>query len=122
MRFFYPDYRQMIGIRWHKTDRDQVALAQLGQTAAVPDETRLMVMGSQQEQTERIEALRGLIERLSAPELTLTEAKVLRGCITDLLERDNQPAGWGQMASSRGRGDGPRHKVWSPETSMREAG
>jgi hypothetical protein len=46
-----------------------------------------------QEQTERIEALRGLIERLSAPDLTLAEAKVVRGRISDLLERDNQPAG-----------------------------
>jgi hypothetical protein len=49
-------------------------------------------MGTQQEQTERIEALRGLIERLNAPDLTLTEAKVLRGRITDLLERDLPPA------------------------------
>ena len=68
-------------------------IQQLGKTPAVPDETRLMVMGSQQEQTERIEALRGLIERLSAPDLTLAEAKVVRGCISDLLERDNPPAG-----------------------------
>ena len=49
-------------------------------------------MGSQQERTGRIEALRGLIERLSAPDLTLAEAKVLRGRITDLLERDLTPA------------------------------
>ena len=45
-------------------------------------------MGSQQERTERIEALRGLIERLSAPDLTLAEAKVLRSRISDLLERE----------------------------------
>ena len=25
MRFFRPGYRRVIGIRWHKTDRDQVA-------------------------------------------------------------------------------------------------
>ena len=85
-------------------------------------------MESQQEQTERIEALRGLIERLSAPDLTLTEAVVLRGRLSDLLERDNKPVGWDQMASSpalvpsRGRGEGPRQDVWSPETSMRAAG
>jgi hypothetical protein len=53
----------------------------------------MTVMGSQQERTGRIEALRGLIERLSAPDLTLAEAKVVRGCISDLLERDNPPAG-----------------------------
>jgi hypothetical protein len=62
-------------------------IQELGQTPAVPDEMRLTIMGSQHEQTERIEALRGLIERLSAPDLTLAEAKVLRGCIAELLER-----------------------------------
>ena len=79
-------------------------------------------MGSQQERTERMEILRGLIERLSAPDLTLAEAKVLRGRIADLLEREDQAGGWGQMASSRGWGDGPRHEVWAPETSMQAAG
>jgi hypothetical protein len=52
-------------------------------------------MGRQQEQTERIEILRGLIEQLSAPDLTLAEAKVLRGRISDLLEREDRPAGSG---------------------------
>lgn len=40
------------------------------------------------EQAERIQALRGLVERLCASDLTLTEAKVLRGRLSDLLERD----------------------------------
>jgi hypothetical protein len=58
-----------------------------------------MVMGSPQEQAERMEILRGLIERLSAPDLTLAEAKVLRSRISDLLEREDQPTGSGQTAS-----------------------
>jgi hypothetical protein len=82
----------------------------------------MTVMGIQQEPSERIEALRGLIERLSAPDLTLAEAKVLRGRISDLLERENQPVGRGQTASSRRRDDGSRHEVWSPQSSMRVAG
>ena len=56
-------------------------------------------MGSQQEQAERMEILRGLIERLSAPDLTLAEAKVLRVRISDLLEREDQPTGSSQAAS-----------------------
>ena len=56
-------------------------------------------MGSQQERTERMEILRGLIERLCAPDLTLAEAKVLRGRISDLLEWEDQPTGSGQTAS-----------------------
>jgi hypothetical protein len=97
-------------------------IPELGKTPAVPDETRLMVMGIQQERTEQIEVLRGLIEQLSAPDLTLAEAKVLRGRISDLLEREDQPAGRGQVPSSRGWGDGARHEVWSPETPKRAAG
>jgi hypothetical protein len=58
-----------------------------------------MVMGGEPERTERIEALRGLIERLGASDLTLAEAKVLRGRLSDLLERDNQPAGWDQIVT-----------------------
>ena len=60
---------------------------------------RVMVMGIQQERTDRIDALRGLIERLCAPDLTLAEAKVLRSRISDLLEREDQPTGSGQTAS-----------------------
>jgi hypothetical protein len=82
-------------------------------------------MGSQHEQTERIEALRWLIDRLSAPDLTLAEAKVLRGRLSHLLERDTKPAACDQPASSpalvpsRGRGDGTRHEGRSHETLMR---
>lgn len=43
-------------------------------------------MGSQNEQNERVEALRTLIAQLSAPDLTLAEAKVLRGELFELLE------------------------------------
>jgi hypothetical protein len=85
-------------------------------------------MGSQHEQTERIEALRSLIERLGAPDLTLSEAKVLQGRLSDLLEWDTKPGGSAQMAPSPALappqviGDGPRHIAWSPETPMRAAG
>jgi hypothetical protein len=75
-------------------------------------------MGSQQERTERMEILRGLIERLGTPDLTLAEVKVLRGRISDLLEWDNQPAGGEQRASPRGRGDGSPHVVRSPQTTV----
>ena len=71
----------------------RLPIQELGPTPDVPDQSRMTVMGSQQERTGRIEALRGLIERLSAPDLTLADAKVVRGCISDLLERDNPPAG-----------------------------
>jgi hypothetical protein len=87
-----------------------------------------MVMAGKHEQTERIEALWGLIERLSAPDLTLSEAKVLRGRLSDLLERDNRPPGPNPMATlpalvpARGRGDGARHEVGSFETSIPVAG
>ena len=71
-----------------------------------------MVLGIPQERTDRIDALRGLIERLCAPDLTLAEATVLRGRISDLLEPDKEPVACDQLASSpalvpsRGRGDG----------------
>ena len=74
-------------------------------------------MGSQQERTERMEILRGLIERLGTPDLTLAEATVLRARLPDLLEPDKEPAACDQLASSpalvasRGRGDGARHAV-----------
>jgi hypothetical protein len=85
-------------------------------------------MGNQQERTERIEALRGVIERLSAPDLTLSEAKVLQGRLSDLLERDTKPGGSAQVAPSRALapsqvvGDGPQPCGWSPEIPMRAAG
>jgi hypothetical protein len=84
-----------------------------------------MVMGIQQERTDRIDALRGLMERLCAPDLTLAEAEVLRARLSDLLEPDKEPAACDRLASSpvlvpsRGRGDGARHAVELPETSMR---
>jgi hypothetical protein len=89
---------------------------------------RLKVMGSQDEQTERIEALRGLIERLTAPDLTLAEANDLRGRLSDLLERGNRAAVGERMTSSpvsapsHDEAEGLRHHVWAPETSMRAAG
>ncbi|WP_145273389.1 hypothetical protein [Tautonia plasticadhaerens] len=43
-------------------------------------------MGSPGEHPDRVEQLRNLMERLSAPELTLVEAKALRPCLSDLLD------------------------------------
>ena len=53
-------------------------------------------MGSSEGRAERIEALRGLLERLCAPDLTLAEAKPPRTRLFDLLEqidRGTKPAG-----------------------------
>jgi hypothetical protein len=53
-------------------------------------------MGSSEERAERIEALRGLLDGLCAPDLTLAEAKPLRTRLFDLLERTDrgtEPAG-----------------------------
>ena len=55
-------------------------------------------MGVKNEQAERIEALRTLIERLSHPDLTLTEAKGLRSECLDLLESGHSTAGGGVAA------------------------
>ena len=88
-----------------------------GSSASRAGSGRVMVMGIQQERTDRIDALRGLIERLCAPDLTLAEATVLRARLPDLLEPDKEPAACDQLASSpalvpsRGRGDGARHAV-----------
>jgi hypothetical protein len=85
-------------------------------------------MGGHNQQDEPIEALRAPIERLSNPELTLTEAKVLRSQLSDLLVPGDGPAGGDRTASSpvlvpyHEIGDGPRHNLWSPETSMWAAG
>jgi hypothetical protein len=70
----------------------------------MPGQSGWKLMASQGEQTERVEALRGLIERLSAPDLTLTESKVLRDRLTELL------------------GPAPLQTGRPPETSMRAAG
>lgn len=65
--------------------------AVLGYPNQEPDRTRMDDMGRQQEPAEQMEMLRGLIERLSAPDLTLAEAKVLRGRLSELLEREDHP-------------------------------
>ena len=62
-----------------------------GSSASRAGSGRVMVMGIQQERTDRIDALRGLIERLCAPDLTLAEATVLRARLPDLLEPDEEP-------------------------------
>ena len=88
----------------------------------------MRVIGTQHERNEQIEALRTLIERLSAPDLTLTEAKVLRGQLANLLEPCDGPAGGDRTGSSPGLipsykiGDSRRHNLWSPETSIWTAG
>jgi hypothetical protein len=88
----------------------------------------MTVMGSHREQTERIEALRGLIERLSAPELTLAEAKDLRDRLSRLLERADRHGGKDRMAASPSLdlspdwSAGPGLEAWSPGPSMRSAG
>ena len=80
-------------------------------------------MASQQERTERIEALRGLTERLSAPDLTLAEAKVLRGLLTDLLDSGDRRGGWNPTASSPNHLASPmRDGSRPPDASMRVAG
>jgi hypothetical protein len=70
-------------------------------------------MGSSEERAERIEALRGLLDGLSAPDLTLAEAKPLRTRLFDLLERTDrgtEPAGGPPpqpLAPSSDRNEGP---------------
>ncbi|QDV37596.1 hypothetical protein [Tautonia plasticadhaerens] len=44
-------------------------------------------MGSASERDNRIEALNGLLERLCSPDLTLAEAKDLRGRLAGLVDR-----------------------------------
>jgi hypothetical protein len=71
------------------------------------------VMGSSEERAERIEALRGLLDRLCAPDLTLAEAKPLRSRLFDLLERIDrgmEPVGATppqRLAPSSDRNEGP---------------
>jgi hypothetical protein len=82
----------------------------------------MTVMGIAQERTERLEALRGLIERLSAPDLTLADAKVLRGRVADLLEpadrrlRHDPPAPSPTVIPSS-----DRREIWSADSSIRMA-
>jgi hypothetical protein len=85
-------------------------------------------MGIPQDQADRIELLRGLIERLSAPDLTLTEAKLLRDHLSDLMElgkrdvRHNPTTPGATLIPSSARGDGALPDFWSPDPSMRVAG
>ena len=85
-------------------------------------------MGVLQEQTDRIEILRGLIARLCAPDLTLTEAKLLRGHLSDLMElgdrdvRHNPIAPAATLIASSARGDGALPELWLPDPSIRVAG
>jgi hypothetical protein len=47
----------------------------------------MTVMGSREDQVGSIEALRSLLDRLCAPDLTLAEAKSLRDRVSELIER-----------------------------------
>ncbi len=85
-------------------------------------------MGSQHVPIERIEALRELLRQLSAPDLTLADANLLRGRLCDLLERDGKPVGWDRMAPTMGpvphpgQGDRNREDLSLPGTSIPAAG
>lgn len=69
-------------------------------------------------QDERIETLRSLVERLGSPELTLTEAKSLRGQLLDLLGSGDGRRGQDRSDSAtdrptcHGAGDGSRRGAW----------
>jgi hypothetical protein len=95
----------------------------LGERTVLLDRSRTTIMGSQQERTERIDALRGLTERLSAPDLTLAEAKVLRALLNDLLDSGERRGGWNPMASPPNHLASPvRDGSRSPDATMRVAG
>jgi hypothetical protein len=83
---------------------------------------RLWAMGGQHEPAERIEALRGLLERLSAPDLTLADSKDLRDRVQDLLASDSSVTPTPAVLPPRGRPEGALHEVWPVETSIRAAG
>jgi hypothetical protein len=53
----------------------------------------LIAIVSCDERAERFEGLKALVERLGSPDLTLPEAKALRGRLCDLLARKDQPEG-----------------------------
>ncbi len=59
----------------------------------------ITVVESLEERAELIEALRGLLDRLCAPDLTLAESKVLRECLSDLLDQREQGGESDQAAS-----------------------
>jgi hypothetical protein len=101
----------------------RLPVRELGGRTVSLDRSRTTIMASQQERTERIEALRGLTERLSAPDLTLAEAKVLRGLLSDLLDSGDRPGGRNPMASSPNHLSSPvRDGSRSPDAAMRVAG
>lgn len=68
-------------------------------------------MGFPHEPTERIEALRGLVERLSAPDLTLTESKSLRDQLAGLLEPAAVPPDRGDRSWKEARPAAPTIRV-----------
>jgi len=49
----------------------------------------LFMVSPDEERADQIETLRGLLDRLCSPDLTLGEAKVLRNHLFDLLKRIN---------------------------------
>jgi hypothetical protein len=77
---------------------------------------------------ERTEALRSLMERLCAPDLTLAEAKELRGRLSDLLETNDREAGPETGPSSppgvnfQAHGEGCRAAARWRDPSLRAAG
>ena len=76
-------------------------------------------MAGPEEKTERIEALRGLVERLDAPDLTLVEAKCLRAQLELLLGRCGREGKADRMASAPvvppcTCDDGRCLAIWSP--------
>jgi hypothetical protein len=96
---------------------------ELGKRTVLWDRSRTTIMASQQERTQRIEALRGLTERLSAPDLTLAEAKILRELLSDLLDSGDRRGGWNPSASPPNHLASPvRDGSRSPDASMRVAG
>jgi hypothetical protein len=76
-------------------------------------------MAGPEEKTERIEALRGLVERLGAPDLTLAEAETLRAQLERLLGRSGREGKADRMASAPvvtpcTCDDGRCLAIWSP--------
>jgi hypothetical protein len=77
---------------------------------------------------ERIEALRGLLGRLCAPDLTLAGAKPLRTRLLDLLEQSDRETAplrdipSQPLAPPADRGEVPKSRERSPEPSLCVAG
>jgi hypothetical protein len=85
-------------------------------------------MNNQNGQNERIEALRTLITQLSAPDLSLAEAKVLRCRLFELLEPaeglaiQNQTTSAPTLAPYLSNGDRSRQNLRAPKPTMWAAG